>query len=81
MLIITFVYGFIYQFTWALAYIVNLGIFISSLILCWYTFGQKILTTAQLKGLLPFILSKIGVYRSFVFNRERTWVRTKRDDE
>jgi cellulose synthase/poly-beta-1,6-N-acetylglucosamine synthase-like glycosyltransferase len=81
MFTITLVYGFIYPFTWALAYAVNLGIFIGSLVLCWFTFGHKILTTAQLKGLLPFVFKKIGVYRSFMSNREKAWVRTKRDDE
>lgn len=78
---LTLVYGFIYQFNWAIAYLIALGVFMISLILCWFNYGQNILTASQLRGLIPFVLSKFSVYRSFVSDREKTWVRTKRDDE
>lgn len=78
---VTLIFGFVYNFAWALLYLASLSAFVISLMLCWIKYGQEILSTAQLKGLIPFILSKFGVYRSFVSNREKTWKRTKRDDE
>ncbi|WP_158525369.1 glycosyltransferase [Glaciecola sp. KUL10] len=62
--------------------------FISSLItltmlgllfLIWVKLGTKILPARQLSGALNFVLSKFGVYKSFIKNREKEWKRTNRD--
>jgi cellulose synthase/poly-beta-1,6-N-acetylglucosamine synthase-like glycosyltransferase len=78
---ITLIFGVFNQFNWAILYFVSLLTFMLSLMLCWSNYGQQILSRSQLKGMFPFVLGKFGVYRSFVSNREKTWVRTKRDDE
>lgn len=77
----TFVFGIFYGFQWTLMYTLILWLLATSLFLCWYFYATAILSVSQLKGLVPFILGKFSVYRSFVSNREKTWVRTKRDDE
>jgi len=74
-------FGFFYGFQWALVFAITIGAMGVALFLCWYIYGRSIVKLSQLKGLVPFILGKFSVYRSFVSNREKTWVRTKRDDE
>lgn len=77
----TIIYGVFYQFSWAIAYLTSISFLTFSLICCWLYYGRDILTLTQLKGMVPFVLSKFTIYKSFVSNREKTWVRTKRDDE
>ena len=76
----TFVLGLFTSFHWLAYYAVTSAVFTLLLVSCWIRFGKTILPVWQLKGILPFILSKFGIYKSFVSNREKTWVRTKRDD-
>jgi len=51
-----------------------------SLIISWWRYGRDILSPTQLKGIPLFVLSKFGIYSSFITNRQKKWVRTKRDD-
>jgi len=77
---VTFVLGFFTSFFWLKLYVISCLTFTVLLSFCWLQFGQSILPISQLKGILPFVLSKFGIYKSYVSNREKTWVRTKRDD-
>lgn len=77
----SFVFGLFATFHWALLFFINVTIYVLALALCWHTYGRDIIGTNQLKGLIPFVLGKLSIYKAFVANREKTWVRTKRDDE
>ncbi|MDP5131532.1 MAG: glycosyltransferase family 2 protein [Paraglaciecola sp.] len=76
---VTFVLGFFISFHWLAYYAITSAVFTLLLMLCWFRFGKTILPVWQLKGMLPFVLSKFGIYKSFVSNREKAWVKTKRD--
>ncbi len=52
--------------------------FAPTLILIWWCFGRDYLTVQELAGIPAYILSKLEVYKSFLFNRQKTWVRTER---
>ncbi len=78
---LAFVIGIFSSFSWFYAFAFILVLLFISIAICWSKYATNILPSKQLKGLIPFILSKFGVYKSFVSNREKTWVRTKRDDE
>jgi cellulose synthase/poly-beta-1,6-N-acetylglucosamine synthase-like glycosyltransferase len=79
--VITIIYGVFYTFSWAIAYLTSITFLILSLVCCWLYYGRSVLTFTQLKGIVPFVLSKFTIYKSFVSNREKTWIRTKRDDK
>ncbi len=53
--------------------------FVPALVLVWGKFGKEYLTAEELKGIPAYIFSKLSVYKSFVFNRQKAWVRTERD--
>lgn len=76
----TFILGFFASFFWLKLYLINWLLLSMLLGFCWLCYGKSILPASQLKGILPFILSKFGIYKSYILNREKTWVRTKRDD-
>jgi cellulose synthase/poly-beta-1,6-N-acetylglucosamine synthase-like glycosyltransferase len=81
MALASFVYGVFYEFTYAQAYLICIALLTFSLVCCYLQYGRRILPPSQLTGILPFIMSKFTIYKSFVSKREKTWVRTKRDDE
>ena len=49
-----------------------------SVFLAWARFGRDVLSSAELAAIPLYVLWKIPVYLSFVFRRERAWVRTQR---
>ncbi|WP_371194965.1 glycosyltransferase family 2 protein [Glaciecola sp. SC05] len=63
-------------------YILVLSVFalVVGLAISWFNFGREILSFRQLKGMPLFVLSKFSIYSSFFTNRQKKWVRTKRDD-
>lgn len=74
-------FGFYEGFLWANVLGLCILIFTIGLLCVWLKYGKTILPVNQLSGILPFIVSKFSVYRTFIFNREKNWVRTRRDDE
>jgi cellulose synthase/poly-beta-1,6-N-acetylglucosamine synthase-like glycosyltransferase len=84
-LVLTFIisipYGLWTEHIWPQVLFLNLIIVGSSLLLCWFKYGQAIIPFSQLKGFIPFLLGKMGLYKAFAKKRETKWVRTKRDDE
>lgn len=65
-----------------LPFILMLGvstIFGLSLFLAWWRFGKNIIPAKALIGLPGYILSRASIYLAFVRNREKEWIRTKRD--
>lgn len=65
---------------WVYLLLGSVTLFAISLAISWWNYGRHILTFAQLKGIPKFVLGKFGIYSSFVTNRQKKWVRTKRDD-
>jgi cellulose synthase/poly-beta-1,6-N-acetylglucosamine synthase-like glycosyltransferase len=73
------VYSFFSQnFTAFFILFINFLLFVPTLILVWWRFGKDYLTAQELAGIPAYILSKLGVYKSFIFNRQKAWVRTER---
>ena len=75
--------GIFYYFTgliWSfeIALLSNFLLILSILIAWWYA-GRDILSSKQLLFLPLYLLQKIPLYIQFLFNRQVTWVRTKRD--
>ena len=80
-LVVSFIAGIFDGFYWSAVLGLCISIFALAIACVWFKCGKKILPPAQLKGIIPFVLSKFSVYRTFVSNREKSWVRTKRDNE
>ncbi|OQK17043.1 hypothetical protein AU255_03860 [Methyloprofundus sedimenti] len=54
-------------------------IFFSSMImLTWWRYGRDYLTLQELCSIPVYIVSKLSIYVSFIFKRQKTWVRTSR---
>jgi len=62
-----------------------LSLFFLAVLTAWYKFGRDYLQLAQLVKIPFYILTKLSVYVSFLFSKQKTWVKTsretKRDDE
>ncbi|WP_420935767.1 glycosyltransferase family 2 protein [Alteromonas sp. A081] len=81
MFVMAGIYGFYDDFFWAQFLGLCIITFVIGLILVWFKYGKAILPAKQLTGIIPFVLSKFSIYRTFISNREKSWVRTKRDEE
>ncbi len=80
-LVVSFIAAIFDGFYWSAVIGLCISVFALATVCVWFKYGKKILPPAQLKGIIPFVLSKFSVYRTFVSNREKNWVRTKRDHE
>lgn len=58
----------------------TLCLFATSIIFAWWRFGREILTASELAAIPCYIFMKIPLYAKFLFNKQREWVRTERDD-
>lgn len=67
---------------WALA-ISATGVLITAaaVTLAWYKFGRSVVSGGDLLRVPVYMLSKLSVYAGFLFRRQTTWVRSKRDNE
>ena len=80
-LVVSFIAAIFDGFYWSAVIGLCISVFALAIVCAWFKYGEKILPPAQLKGMIPFVLSKFSVYRTFISNREKNWVRTKRDNE
>ncbi len=65
-----------------IAFMFMLGIFflfVLSLLSAWWRFGKDIVPARILIGVPGYVLSKASIYRAFIRNREKEWIRTERD--
>jgi cellulose synthase/poly-beta-1,6-N-acetylglucosamine synthase-like glycosyltransferase len=53
-------------------------LFALALALAWYRYGQNVITVKDALQIPVYIFSKLTVYASFLFSREKNWVKTKR---
>ena len=60
-------------------FLLSFYFFSISLCLTWWKFGREYLTLNELLRIPVYIYSKISIYVSFVFKRQKSWVRTERD--
>ena len=56
----------------------SLLFFVPTLILVWWRFGKDYLTAKEISAIPSYIFSKLEVYKSFIFNRQKAWIRTER---
>ncbi|MCX7396104.1 MAG: glycosyltransferase [Planctomycetales bacterium] len=52
-----------------------------AIMLAWLMFGQKVLSGRTLLCIPLYVAGKLSLYRRFVTNRQKDWVRTRRDIE
>jgi cellulose synthase/poly-beta-1,6-N-acetylglucosamine synthase-like glycosyltransferase len=50
------------------------------LFITWWRFGQDYLTPKEICSIPSYIISKLSIYTSFLFKRQKTWVRTERNE-
>lgn len=68
--------------TWALTLsAIGMLITAASVALAWYKFGRSVVSGRDLLQVPVYMLSKLSVYAGFLFRRQTTWVRSKRDNE
>jgi cellulose synthase/poly-beta-1,6-N-acetylglucosamine synthase-like glycosyltransferase len=48
------------------------------LITVWWMMGREYLTTKEMCSIPAYIFSKISIYVAFIFNRQKSWVKTDR---
>jgi cellulose synthase/poly-beta-1,6-N-acetylglucosamine synthase-like glycosyltransferase len=53
--------------------------FAAMLALIWWRFGTEYLTATEIAGIPNYVFSKLSIYFSFIFKRQKEWVRTDRD--
>jgi len=54
-------------------------LFSMMLVITWWKFGQDYLTLKELCCIPVYVISKISVYITFIFKRQKSWVRTSRN--
>jgi cellulose synthase/poly-beta-1,6-N-acetylglucosamine synthase-like glycosyltransferase len=57
----------------------SFGFFALMLTGIWLRYGRDYLSLKELLGIPVYILSKLTIYLNFIFNRQKEWVKTKRD--
>lgn len=45
----------------------------------WWRYGQAYLSTKELSGIPQYVISKLSIYFTFIFKRQKEWIRTDRD--
>ena len=53
--------------------------FTGLLIVTWWRYGREYLTIKELCSIPVYIVSKLSVYTTFIFNRQKSWVKTSRN--
>lgn len=66
---------------WPILLFLLLFVLLITIITSWYRFGRKDLTFVTLLTIPIYIVRKIPIYLSFIFKRQKDWIRTRRDDE
>lgn len=56
-------------------------IFTVSILLAWAKFGRSVITIRELLTVPFYILSKVTIYFHFFTDKQKSWVKTKRDNE
>ena len=59
--------------------LILLALFFISTLIAWVVWGRKILSFLQLLTVPLYVAKKIPIYISFMFKKEKNWVRTDRD--
>jgi Glycosyltransferase like family 2 len=61
--------------------VISICLFVLSVALGWWAFGRHIIRAFELASVPVYILRKLPIYAKLFFNRQATWIRTKRDNE
>jgi len=56
----------------------SLVLFVSALMIAWYRYAREVITLRQAMQIPFYIASKLSVYVTYLFSREKSWVKTKR---
>ena len=56
-----------------------LGLFATAVALAWHGWGRKALPLASMLSIPAYVLWKIPIYMRFLTNRQKVWIKTKRD--
>jgi len=59
--------------------LILLSLFLSSTLLAWYVWGRKVISFPDLLRVPFYVIKKIPLYISFLFKKEKSWVRTERN--
>ncbi|MBD8655450.1 glycosyltransferase [Oxalobacteraceae sp. CFBP 13730] len=54
---------------------------VTAILLSWWRFGRTVLSGKELALAIVYVLAKIPLYFRFLFRRQVSWVRSKRDSE
>jgi cellulose synthase/poly-beta-1,6-N-acetylglucosamine synthase-like glycosyltransferase len=58
----------------------SLFLILTGLFLTWYRYGRNIIGVKDVFSIFAYVLSKFNIYKKFLGNRQKDWVRTDRGD-
>ncbi len=61
--------------------VILLSLFFAAVVLAWVKFGRKIISARDLLYVPIYILRKIPMYLTLLIDREKRWVKTRRDNQ
>ena len=65
-------------YTLFILFVMVFSFFSIMLVMAWWKFGREYLTLKELCRIPTYIVSKIAVYVTFLFKRQKSWIRTTR---
>jgi len=60
-------------------FLMSFVFFALSLLATWWRYGRDYLTIKELCSIPVYIISKVSIYTTFIFKRQKSWVRTARE--
>jgi len=69
-----------WQAPWAVSLVGVIAV-VTAILLAWSRFGRDLLSPAELCSAPLYLLRKVPIYTAFLFRRQASWVRAKRDNE
>ncbi len=79
-LFILAVAGFIFQSFYSFFILLTVFLFFALMVIAtWWQVGRDFLSFKEICSIPLYVFSKLSIYVAFIFNRQKSWVRTARD--
>lgn len=59
----------------------SFSLMLVGLFICWYSHGRAIISSKDAGELFGFVFSKLSLYKSFIYKRQKEWIKTDRGEQ